>query len=505
MSKSVRLLLVEDNNLDAAHFTMAMRRGGFDPHVRRVETREEMLDALATEEWDIVVSDYHLPQFSAPEALETLRQSNRDLPFIVVSGAVGEETAVELMRAGASDYLLKHRLTRLTAAIERELAQAKERTAKRRAEDLFYAVLRSAPQPSVIVDRVTYAVVDGSDAFRRSFPQASGAATLFDAIEFTTPERVVALLARGTGSSLNTVYYLGGVAHVANLRCHTVDHKGASYAYLVIEDVTEQNYLKAAFDAVPDPLLIVSPRHTLLYANRPAEEALGELYFDADVTALLAREGMEDHWWKERTLRGEEARIDIAGQVFEASSVPFRFAGETDTSTILTLRNVSQEEELLRLATHDSLTGIHNVRYFNEALARTLETGGGILALLDLDFFKPINDQLGHAAGDAALITFASTVRSLLRPNDLFARLGGDEFGILFSDSSVETVRSVLDGVYANLTTNPFRFSDASLHLSASGGLAASAPGESAQQLKERADRALYEAKRQGKGRYVEG
>lgn len=140
MSKTVRLLLVEDNDLDAAHLTMALRRGGFDPQITRVETREEMADALLAEEWEIVVSDYNLPRFSAPEALDTLRASGKDLPFIVVSGAVGEETAVELMRAGASDYVLKTRMTRLTAAIERELAQARERRAKRRAEDLFYAV-----------------------------------------------------------------------------------------------------------------------------------------------------------------------------------------------------------------------------------------------------------------------------------------------------------------------------------------------------------------------------
>ncbi|HEX7808245.1 MAG TPA: response regulator, partial [Thermoanaerobaculia bacterium] len=223
MSKPVRLLLVEDSDLDAAHFALALRRGGFEPHIKRVETREEMADALVAEEWEIVVSDYNLPRFSAPEALDTLRASGKDLPFIVVSGAVGEETAVELMRAGASDYVLKTRMTRLTAAIERELAQARERRAKRRAEDLFYAVLRASPQPSVVVDRLTRAIVDGSDVFRRKFGQSEGALTLFDAIEFTQPERVDALIARGSGASLGTVYYREGTAHVANVRCHSVD------------------------------------------------------------------------------------------------------------------------------------------------------------------------------------------------------------------------------------------------------------------------------------------
>lgn len=505
MSKSVRLLLIEDNDLDAAHFTLALQRGGIDPHIRRVETREEMLDALHAEDWDIVVSDYNLPRFSAPDALDTLKTSGKDLPFIVVSGAVGEETAVELMRAGASDYLLKHRLTRLTAAIERELAQARERRAKRRAEDLFYAVLRASPQPSVVVDRNTRAIVDGSDAFRRTFIRDEPALMLFDAIEFTQPERVDALIARGNGTILSTVYYRDGAAHVANVRCYSVDHEGSSYVYLVLDDVTEQNYLKAAFDAVPDPLLILSSRQLLLYANRPAEEVLGQLYFNADVSELLSRPGFEERWWAARTLRGEERRIEIEGQTFEASSVPFRFAGETDTSTILTLRNVSQEAELLRLATHDALTGIYNVRYFNEALLKALINGGGAMAILDLDHFKPINDQLGHAAGDAALITFANTIRSELRPGDIFARVGGDEFAILFPDATADPARTVLDAVYARLTRSSFQFDDAQLQLSASAGVVIAHPGESPDAFKKRADEALYEAKRQGKGRYVVG
>lgn len=504
-ARPVRLLLVEDSDLDAAHFAMALRRGGIEPQMKRVETRDEMADALQEQEWDIVVSDYNLPRFSAPEALDVLKASRKDLPFIVVSGAVGEETAVELMRAGASDYLLKHRMTRLTAAIERELAQARERRAKRRAEDLFYAVLRASPQPSVIVDRNTRAIVDGSDAFRRTFSQAEPALTLFDAIEFTQPERIDALLARGTGTSLGTVYYRDGVAHVANVRCYSVDHDGSSYAYLVLDDVTEQNYLKAAFDAVPDPLLVLSSRQTLLYANRSAEEVLGSLYFNADVTPLLARPGLGERWWTERTPRGEERRIEMEGQTFEASSVPFRFAGETDTSTILTLRNVSQEAELLRLATHDPLTGIYNVRYFNEALSKALENGGGAMALIDLDRFKPINDELGHAAGDAALITFANTIRSELRPGDIFARLGGDEFAVLFPERSVDPARRLLDAVFARLTRAPFLFDDAKLHLSASAGVCGAAPGESPDAFKKRVDEALYEAKHQGKGRYVIG
>jgi diguanylate cyclase (GGDEF)-like protein len=494
MSKPLRLLLVEDSDLDAAHIVMLLKRGGFAPDVRRVETREEMLDALRSQEWDIVVCDYTLPRFSAPEALDALKESGRDLPFIAVSGAVGEETAVELMRNGAADYLLKHRLTRLIAAIEREMAQARERKAKRRAEDLFRAVLRAAPQPSVVVDRLTKSIVDGSDAFRLRF-MTGAVATIFDAVQFTHPERIEALVARGSGVILNAVYYHDGSTRVANVRCYSVEHEGQAYAYLVLDDVTEQNYLKAAFDAVPDPLLIISSQRTLLYANRPAESLFGQLYFGADVSSLVAGVPLA---------RKGEVRIDFDGQPYEASTLPFRFAGETETSTILTLRNISQEEELLRLATHDALTGIYNIRYFDDALRKAIESGAsGSVAIVDLDYFKPINDELGHAAGDAALITFANIIRPTLRPTDVFARLGGDEFAILFDGAALPAARQTLETIYERLTRSPFRFDGTARPFSASVGLAVLRADDSPESLKRRADEALYEAKKQGRGRWV--
>jgi diguanylate cyclase (GGDEF)-like protein len=481
-----KLLLVEDSDLDAAHIGMLVKRAGFDAELRRVETREEMLEALRAQEWDVVVCDYALPRFSAPDALLTLKESGRDVPFIVVSGAIGEETAVELMRNGAADYVLKHRLTRLTAAIERELAQARERKAKRRAEDLFRAVLRAAPQPSVVIDRETKAIIDGSDAFHQLFKASSD--RLFEAIAFTHPERVDALIARGSGVILNAVYYANGATRVANVRCYSVDHEGAAYAYVVLEDVTEQNYLKAAFDAVGDPVLIISSRQTLLYANRAAESVFDQLYFGANVAHLLSLAPL----------------VEFGGQQYETSSTPFRFAGETETSTILTLRNRSQEEELLRLATHDALTGTYNIRFLDATLGRSLGDGArGVLAVVDLDYFKPINDELGHAAGDAALILFANIIRPVLRPTNLFARLGGDEFAIWFDGESLDDARTTLDTIYERLRRSPFRFDGVTRPFSASAGVTEVLAGDSADSLKRRADKALYDAKREGRGRYV--
>jgi diguanylate cyclase (GGDEF)-like protein len=489
-ARPLRLLLVEDSERDAAHVLLSLRRGGWEPDVRRVETREEMTAALQDGAWDAIVSDYNLPHFSAPAALATLRETGLDIPFIVVTGAIGEDTAVRLMRGGASDYLVKHRMARLNAALEREIGQAEERRAKRRAESLFRAVLRASPHPAVIVDRETKLVIEAS--------QSLGAREVYgmpltELVAFSLPERIDQLIARGNGTALHTVYHVNGVGRVANVRSYAVDHDGGSYAYVVMEDVTEQNYLKAAFDAIPDAVLVIGADQRLLYANHAAEQLFAELFFGMDVTPLLARSGLDPQWWLRRTTRFDEQRIVVGGQPHAAASVVFRFAGEPDASTILTLRNVAEEEELQHLATHDALTGTYNVRHFAEVFPRYREAGGA-LALLDLDHFKQINDERGHAAGDAALITFANLVRHHLRDSDLFIRLGGDEFAVLFPGRTLSEATVTLDAIYARLARTT---------ISASCGVTALDASDTLESAKARADHALYQAKRAGRGHWL--
>lgn len=133
--ESLRLLLVEDSEDDALHLLRALRKGGYAPLAERVETPEDMTAALQRGQWDIIISDYVLPRFSGLAALAILRQSGLDLPFIVVSGKIGEEVAVGAMKAGAHDYILKSSLARLAPAVERELRDAEVRRERKRAEE----------------------------------------------------------------------------------------------------------------------------------------------------------------------------------------------------------------------------------------------------------------------------------------------------------------------------------------------------------------------------------
>ncbi|HRJ71865.1 MAG TPA: PAS domain S-box protein [Terrimicrobiaceae bacterium] len=134
MSRPLKLLLVEDSADDAELVLAVLRSGGYEPRHRRVQTGEALSEALAAEDWDIVLSDYSMPGFDAPAALALLRKDGRGIPVIVISGTVGEDVAVETLQLGAVDYLLKANLTRLLPAIERAIRTAEESRLRRIAE-----------------------------------------------------------------------------------------------------------------------------------------------------------------------------------------------------------------------------------------------------------------------------------------------------------------------------------------------------------------------------------
>lgn len=135
MTIPLRVLVVEDNEDDAVLLLRALRLGGYAPESVRVETSADMKAALREHEWDLIVSDYVMPHFSGLAALRLVQESGLDIPFIVVSGSIGEETAVYAMKAGAHDYIMKENLVRLVPAVERELGDAEARLERRVAED----------------------------------------------------------------------------------------------------------------------------------------------------------------------------------------------------------------------------------------------------------------------------------------------------------------------------------------------------------------------------------
>ncbi len=139
MNRRLRVLHVDDSERDVVLLTRHLSRAGYELTFERVDTAAHLSAALETKEWDLILCDYSMPQFNALAALKLLKDTELDIPLIIISGTVGESVAVEAMRAGAHDYLMKDNLTRLGPTIERELHEAENRRARRRAEDALKA------------------------------------------------------------------------------------------------------------------------------------------------------------------------------------------------------------------------------------------------------------------------------------------------------------------------------------------------------------------------------
>lgn len=137
MANPIRVLIVDDSDDDANLIVRKLRSGGYAPEWKRVDTYPAMKSALEEKHWDIILCDYKMPNFSAPAALKLVHEKNLDLPFIIVSGAIGEDTAVTAMKAGAHDYLMKDKLAKLAVAVEREIREATIRKEKKHTEELL--------------------------------------------------------------------------------------------------------------------------------------------------------------------------------------------------------------------------------------------------------------------------------------------------------------------------------------------------------------------------------
>ncbi|TBV10867.1 putative bifunctional diguanylate cyclase/phosphodiesterase [Stutzerimonas kirkiae] len=152
MAPILRVLMVEDCEDDAFLVREVLSGGGYEVLALRVDTEDDLLQALRDEEWDIVLADYCLPAFSAEGALRVLRESGLDIPAIVVSGTVGEDVAVQTIKLGADDYLLKQNLTRLASAVRQVLEGAASRRQQRRLERMKSIILDSSPDLICILD-----------------------------------------------------------------------------------------------------------------------------------------------------------------------------------------------------------------------------------------------------------------------------------------------------------------------------------------------------------------
>ena len=250
--KPLKVLVIEDSEVDALLLVEQLRAGGYAPDARRVDNAEDLMEALEKQAWDVIFSDHSMPRFSSTEALEIVRSSALDVPFIIVSGVIGEEAAVAAMRAGAQDYLMKGNLTRLVAAVARELAEAEERRAHREAERALLAQeeeFRIAREVQQQLFPSGPPLLAGYDIAGASRPATATGGDYFDFIP--TPQgRLLVVVGYVTGHGLGPALLMADAR--AYLRALALS--GLSFAdilaqarHLLIEDLGDERFITLLF------------------------------------------------------------------------------------------------------------------------------------------------------------------------------------------------------------------------------------------------------------------
>jgi len=548
----LRALVVEDSEDDGLLLLRELKRGGYETVARRVETPDEMRRALDEGSWDVVLSDYSLPSFSAPSALQVLKERGLDLPFLIVSRNVGEDLAVEAMKAGAHDYIMKDKMARLVPAIRRELREAQERGTRRRAEQAlkesetrFRSLIENASDIIMVLDKEGVLRYE-SPSLERVLGYMPSDLLGRNVREFVHADDLVELEAAfrsGPGAttllSFRFRHQSGSFRDLEAATSNLLDDPGVAGVVVNARDVTErrraaeqlreseQRYALAAQGAndglwdwdLRTSTVYYSPRWKLMLGYSEAEVARGvDEWFSrvhredvprmkAAVSAHLA--GETSHFESEHRMLHKDGgyrwMLSRGLAVRDAQGRATRMSG---SQTDITVRKLA-EEQLLHDAFHDALTALPNRALFLDrlglAVGRAKRRKDALFAVLfiDLDRFKVVNDGLGHMCGDQLLVAIARRLEAGLRPGDTLARFGGDEFTVLLDDlGHPDDVTMVADRIHKDLE-KPFVLDSLEVYMTASIGIAVFGPHyEHPEDLLRDADTAMYRAKAHGRARH---
>jgi len=561
MTESLKLLLVEDVEDDALLVVRELRRGGFHPQWQRVQTLGELQTALEQESWDLVISDYRLPQLDALTALNLIKQYKTGIPFILVSGTIGEVYAVEMMKAGANDYVMKDNLQRLPEAVRRELREVQVHLERQQAElrlqeseQRFRSLFESTPMIAVQGYNQNREVIYWNEASERLYGYTKTEAVGEKLEDLIIPPEMRQAVIMGVdqwinggqcipASELSLMRKDGSIVPVYSSHIMLVNSQGIPEIYCVDIDLSDQEAAlrehnqseielreseeryRLLAENTNDLVCLHEPDGKYIYVSPSSEMLLGyqftellgqypHLFIHPEDCDRFLQDSQTDILTRNPTPITYRIRHKSGHYIwFETLSKPIKNANNQLVKIQTTSRDITEridaQQKLRYEALHDGLTGLPNRSLLTERLelainrSRRLDTYHYSVLFFDLDRFKVINDSLGHLVGDQLLTLVAHKLKNHIRDIDLVARLGGDEFVILLEDvigaeKAIQVTERILEDLQAPLLIN-----DSEVVIGTSVGIVLGTKDyQKASDIIRDADIAMYRAKEAGRGSY---
>jgi diguanylate cyclase (GGDEF)-like protein/PAS domain S-box-containing protein/putative nucleotidyltransferase with HDIG domain len=487
--------MVEDVPADAMLVERTVRKAFPDSVFCCVDSRESYLKALEGFAPEIILSDYSLPTFNGMSALELAREKAPEIPFLIVTGSVNEETAVECIKAGAWDYVLKERLTRLGPAMEKALEQQKLRLEKKAAlqalhesEERYRSIYQVAPVCIGVYSEGVIGMLNPAGL------KLVGAKTESEVIgrpvsdfmsksayrSFKIRQEKLKAGEHGIYPVEEVFQKLDGTPVNVEIMASPLTYNNKPAVQFIITDITQRKkaeqererlrealyrdkvYLNSLIQNASTPIITWTSDLVITEFNHAFEQLSGvkrEELIGKRVDQL--KEVVENevlmHYILE-TVDGESrsnVEIPITHQSGESravlwSSAVIRDSEGKNTATIVQGTDITERKEAdeknLYLSYHDHLTDLYNRRYFEYRLSQLNEDRYLPLTIVmgDVNGLKLINDSFGHEAGDEILKKAAYVIKKGCRENDVVARIGGDEFGIILTKADEESAEKIV-------------------------------------------------------------
>ena len=552
MPDELKVLMLEDEPADAELAEHAMRDAGLIFTSLCVDTRDSFTSALKEFRPDIVLADYRLPTFSGLDALAITLQLAPDVPFVIISGTMGEEFAIETMHKGAADYVLKNHLGKLAPAVSRALQEAEERRLRRKAEEdlaaseeLFHKLADSIHDGMIIVDQdamITY----WNPAAQRMFGYTTEEILGRNWFETLTPksyhdyfrQNLDHFRKTGQGPNIGRTIELSGVCKDGEVIPVEVSFSamainGNWHGAGIVRDITERRRsdalnrkLAAIVESSDDAIIGMTLDGLITTWNQGATQIYGYVADEmiGKSVKLLAPEGrqheiadlLEIAATGRRITHHETSRQRKNGRNIEVSLTlsPIRSASGEIRGISAIDRDITErkaaEKEIESLAFYNPLTRLPNRRLLldrmQQALAGSIHSRRmGAVLFIDLDNFKIINNTSGHDVGDQLLIEVGRRLTRCVREADTVAHIGADEFVIMLEDLSgdpqlaASQAKVVCEKVLATLNA-PYTVAGEEHHNTPSIGVTLFSNGENTvDELLKQANIAMFQAKLAGR------